>query len=69
VSVRIILILQRLVHVVITLFCKVKHNALKTCGRVEEWLCAFFTVALVGGKQSVSCPGCFTPGERIPSAD
>jgi hypothetical protein len=61
----IILILQNFLHVLITLFYKVKHNAM------GEWRygSVFFTLALNEGMCSVLYSGCFTPGERTTSAD
>jgi hypothetical protein len=33
---------------------------------VDVWTHVFLTSALVGGELSVSRPGCFTPGDRVP---
>lgn len=59
------LILQHFLHVVITFFYKVKHNAM------GEWRygSVFFTMALDEGMWSVVYPGYFTPGERTLNAD
>jgi hypothetical protein len=39
---------------------------MKTYGRVDGLIHVTLTLAVDGGEWS-SCPGCFTPGERVPS--
>jgi len=46
--------------------CLTKHHAIKTCGRVDEYLHAFLTSVLEGDEWSTSCPARFTAGERNP---
>jgi hypothetical protein len=49
--------------------CLIKHRAMKTYGAVEVQLLAFLTSALSGGEWSLSRPGRFTAGERVPRLD
>jgi hypothetical protein len=39
---------------------------MKAYGGVNIYIHIFLTSVLVGGEWSDSCPGCFTPGERVP---
>jgi hypothetical protein len=46
--------------------CLSKHYAMKTYGGVDVKNHVFLTSEIVGGEWSTSCPGCFTPGEKVP---
>jgi hypothetical protein len=55
-----------LCYVMLRTLCLTKHHSMKTYWGVEVYLHALLTSALDGGEWSASCPGRFTPRERVP---